>query len=96
MKIELTCGCRKDTLRAISELKGLLMATVEQFQAALTKIDAATTKIAAEIAELTKQLARKDMTEAQEADVLAALNAAADKLAAIGGDVENPTPEIPV
>jgi hypothetical protein len=69
-----------------------IMAKIEQFQAALAAVDAETTRIADYLNSISAQLKRDDLTEAQEADVLAGLEAAAARLKGVGADVEAPIP----
>jgi septation ring formation regulator EzrA len=87
-------------LKAIAELRREFMASVQQFQDALAAVDAETTRIGELIAQLVSQLNRTDLTEAQEAEILASLTAASNRLKTVGADVTNPvpdpTPEIPV
>lgn len=70
-----------------------IMATIEQFEAALGRIDAATTRIAGDIRDLKDQIANQGLPGDVEATVLAALEAKATALEAIGKDVENPVPD---
>jgi hypothetical protein len=82
-----------DILTYLKRLRGDLMATLAQFQTALSEVDAETTRIGDYIAQLVAQLNRTDLTDAQEAEVLAALAAAGDRLKGIGQTVETPVPE---
>lgn len=68
------------------------MATLEQFEAALTRIDGATTNIANELQSLKDQIANQGLPSDVEANVLARLDAAATKLEGIGKTPENPVP----
>lgn len=68
------------------------MAKLEDFQRALQAVDAETTRIGDYIQQLLSQLNRTDLTDEQEATVLASLNAAADRLKGIGVSVETPVP----
>lgn len=68
------------------------MATMEDFQAALSAVDTETTRIGDYIATLTKQLAAGGMTAEQEASVLTGLQAAAERLKGVGSSVQQPVP----
>lgn len=83
------------------ELGAEIMASMEQFQAALQQVDQETTRIGNYIQQLLEQLNRTDLTDAQEEQLLAAIGAAADRLRSVGTTVENPVPpgelpEVPV
>lgn len=67
------------------------MATIAEFQQALTDINAATTNIADDITRLTDQLGTGGLSADEEAQVLTDLRAAADRLRSVA-DV---TPEAP-
>jgi hypothetical protein len=69
-----------------------IMASLQEFEQALSRIDAATTDIADDLRKLTEDLQNAGLPASVEADVLARLNAAADRLEAIGGNVANPDP----
>lgn len=62
------------------QIKQSNMATEEQFNALLNRIDAATNDIAAELRSLKDKIAGGGLDAATEAQVLARLGAAADKL----------------
>jgi len=83
-------------LAALAAMRSEIMATLEQFKAALSAVDAETTRIGDYIATLLAQLNRTDLTEAQEAEVLAGLQAAADRLKTVGTSVEQPVPTTPL
>jgi len=83
----------KEVLDAIKNVKGTIMAKMEQFQEGFDKMAAETTRIGEYIKTITDQLNRTDLTETQEESLLAALNAAADRLKEIGVTVETPIPE---
>ena len=68
------------------------MATLAQFQTALTAVDAETTRIGVYIESILAQLNRTDLTDAEETAVLASLQAAADRLKGVGASVETPVP----
>lgn len=80
----------------IIKIKGL-MATVEQFNAVLSRIDTATTDIANDIRELRDEvkeaLENAGVPSADEDGILSRLSTVADTLEAIAKDPENPTPE---
>lgn len=69
------------------------MAELTDFKAALAKVDAETTRIGELIKKLVDQLANGGLTAEQEAEALAGLKAAGEKLAGIGADAENPVPD---
>lgn len=72
------------------------MATIEQFEAALNRIDAATTNIANELRDLKDQIAGQGLSAEVEANVLARLEAKATQLEEMSQTVENPVPEPPI
>ncbi len=82
-------------IKSINDKTRKIMATVEQFEAALSRIDTATTNIASELQSLKDQIANQGLPSDVEANVLARLDAAATKLEGIGGNVENPVPDEP-
>jgi hypothetical protein len=72
-----------------------IMATLQQFQAALDRIDAATTDIANDLTLLKEQITNAGLSAEVEAEVIAKLETAATKLEGIGASVENPVPPTP-
>lgn len=82
-------------LKIINQKTDKIMATQEQFESALTRIDAATTAIADQLRDLRDQITNAGLSAEVEASVLARLETAATQLEAVGQSVENPTPEIP-
>jgi len=72
------------------------MPTVAQFEAAFAEMDAETTRIGSYIESILSQLNRTDLTDAEETAALAKLQAAADRLKAVGKTVEQPVPEEPL
>ncbi len=72
------------------------MANLQDFKDALAKVDAETTRIGDYIKQLVDQLKAGGMTDAQEAEALAGLTAAADRLKAVGTSVEEPVPTEPL
>ncbi len=72
------------------------MAQLQEFKDALAAVDAETTRIGDYIGQLLEQLNRTDLTDAQEAEVLAGLKAAADRIKAVGTSVEEPVPTEPL
>lgn len=72
------------------------MATVEQFEQVLAKIDAATSQIAVVLRTIKDLLTKGGLTDDQEATVLAHLGTTADALDAIAKDPTNPVPNPPV
>lgn len=71
------------------------MATIEQFESALSRIDAATTNIANQLRDLKDQIANQGLSAEVEANVLSRLETAASQLEQVGQSVENPTPDVP-
>jgi len=71
------------------------MATLEQFEAALARIDTATTNIANQLTELRDQIAGAGLPAEQEATVLTRLTSLATQLESMAQTPENPTPEEP-
>jgi septal ring factor EnvC (AmiA/AmiB activator) len=80
-------------IKSINSKIETIMATIEQFESALSRIDAATTKTAQELQALKDQIAGAGLPAELESEVLAKLEAAATKLEGIGGNVENPVPD---
>lgn len=72
-----------------------IMATIEQFELALSRIDTATTNIADELRDLKDQIAGGGLSAELEASVLARLEAKATQLEEMSQTVENPVPEVP-
>lgn len=72
-----------------------IMATIEQFETALARIDTATTNIADELRALKEQIAGQGLSAEVEANVLARLEAKAQQLEDMSQTVENPVPEVP-
>lgn len=72
-----------------------IMADIQQFEAALNRIDTATTNIANQLRDLKDQLANQGLPSDVENTVLARLEAAATQLEAVGQSVENPVPVDP-
>ena len=68
-----------------------IMATQEQFEAVLSRIDTATTDIAADIRSLKEPITNAGLTQEIEDMILSKLDAAATKLEGIGA--ETPPPE---
>lgn len=68
------------------------MATLTEFETALTRIDTATDEIAADIARLVGQLQTGNLTADQETVVYDKLLAIGTRLEGIGASVENPVP----
>jgi hypothetical protein len=88
----ITWGLIVVTGAVIIKNQNKIMATLEQFEAALARIDAATTDIAADIQSLKDQIAGAGLPAEVENSVLARLDTIAGQLEAIGGSVENPVP----
>lgn len=70
-----------------------IMADIQQFEAALNRIDTATTNIANELRDLKDQIAGQGLSAEVEANVLARLEAKATQLEEMSQTVENPVPE---
>ena len=70
------------------------MSKLEDFQAALAAVDAETTRIGVLIQELLAKLAAGGLTADEEAGILASLNAAGERLKAVGTSVEEPVPPL--
>lgn len=70
------------------------MASLEQFETALSRIDAATTNIANQLRDLRDQIANQGLPADVESTVLTRLETAATQLEAVGQSVENPVPPI--
>jgi hypothetical protein len=82
----------KSLLVELKEQGVLIVATLADFQNALTRIDTATTEIAADIQRLLDKIAAGGLTDAEEATVLDQIGALATRLEGIGASVENPVP----
>jgi ABC-type transporter Mla subunit MlaD len=82
-------------LDQIINLNKTQMATLEQFESALNRIDTATTGIADQLRDLKEQLTNAGLSADVEAQVLSRLETAATQLEAVGTSVENPVPEPP-
>lgn len=74
----------------------LKMPTVSQFEQAFQAIDQETTRIGDYIETVLAQLNRTDLSDAEEAEQLAKLHAAAERLKGVGASVENPVPSDPL
>jgi GTP1/Obg family GTP-binding protein len=72
-----------------------IMADIQAFETALTRIDTATTNIANQLRDLKDQLANQGLPADVENSVLARLESAASQLEAVGQSVENPVPPTP-
>lgn len=83
-------------LERLTQMEGRIMAKLEDFQAALAAVDAETTRIADYIQQLLAKLQTTGLSETEEAQVLADLNAATDRLRSVGTSVENPVPTTPL
>jgi hypothetical protein len=73
-----------------------IMASIEQFEAALTRIDTATTNIANQLRDLKDQIANQGLSQELENTILTRLETAAAQLEQVGQSVENPVPEPPI
>lgn len=74
------------TRHDLAQEVGGLMATVEQFQAAITAINDATNAVAAEVARLREIIAGGGLDSGQETDVLLALQTIETRLRAIASE----------
>lgn len=81
--------------RATDHKLSKIMATLEQFEQALNRIDTATTDIANDIRQLKDEIANGGLNADNEAAILSRLDATATALEAIGASVENPVPDEP-
>jgi hypothetical protein len=81
-------------LKLINKQNVKIMATIEQFESALSRIDTATTNIANQLRDLKDQIANQGLSADVEANVLARLETAATQLEAVGTSVENPVPPV--
>lgn len=79
----------------LTKVKGNVMDLELKFREALTAIDAETTRIAGELEALKEQLAGQGLPEAKEQEILATLQATAERLKGVGKTPE-PEPETPV
>lgn len=77
-------------LKSIKHQNQKIMATIEQFEAALTRIDTATTNIANQLRDLKDQIANQGLSTEVEESVLGRLETAATQLEAVGQSVETP------
>lgn len=80
--------------RIQQKLEGTL-ATLQNFKDLLAAVDAETTRIGDKIQELVDKLEAGGMADAEEAEALAGLSAAADRLKSIGSDPSDPIPTEP-
>jgi archaellum component FlaC len=80
---------------SINQKLDKIMASQQQFETALNRIDAATTAIATQLRDLKEQLTNAGLSADVEAQVLTRLETAATQLEAVGQSVENPVPPIP-
>lgn len=79
----------KDRDKKISKI----MASLEQFEQALSRIDQATSTIAERITELENEIKNLGLTSDQEEQLLARTEGLASALEAMGKSPENPVPE---
>lgn len=82
-------------IKLIQKQNQKIMATIEQFESALSRIDTATTNIANQLRDLKDQIANQGLSADVEASVLGRLETAATQLEAVGQSVENPVPPTP-
>lgn len=83
---------QKDIKKIISFNKHI-MATLQEFETALLRIDNATTNIAEQLRDLKEQVTNAGLSAENEAQVLSRLETAATQLEAVGASVENPVPD---
>jgi dissimilatory sulfite reductase (desulfoviridin) alpha/beta subunit len=89
----------KQILRYLDQIRegiAILMASQEEFDTVLQRIDSATTNIAGDLTALRDLVATMGLNAEQETAIVTALSAAADKLEGIAADPEQPVPEEPV
>lgn len=84
-------GDNAETQRKLNQI----MATLEQFEAALARIDTATSTIATKITDLQEEIRGAGLPESVEQSVLTRLGTIATTLEGLAKDPENPTPEEP-
>lgn len=84
-----------DSLHALHRKVDYIMRTLDEFKAAIAKIDAETTRIAAKIDDLIAQLQTQGLTDSEEQQVFDDLGAVADRLRTVGADPDNPVPPSP-
>lgn len=82
-------------LRELTIWRQSVMATLEQYDAALTKIESATTDIGNRIKDLEDSIKNMGLTAEQEDTLLTRLSGLGDSLVAMGKKPENPVP-VPV
>ena len=73
-----------------------IMATLQDFNDLLTRVDVATTNIAEDLKRLAAQVEAGGLSEADEAEISEALKLAAEKLEAVAAVTPEPAPEPPV
>lgn len=83
----------REILHEIHNLKNLIMATKQEFQAALAEMSTGLDNIAADIKRLTDTLQTGNLTEAEENEVFTQLRAVADRINVIAATT--PEPETP-
>jgi hypothetical protein len=72
-----------------------LMALADDLKAGIQKLNDETTKIGTVIDGLVAKLQAGNLSDAEKAEVFAALNAVSDRLTALGNDPTNPVPPAP-
>src|SRR5688572_2070198 len=80
-------------LELIYKQNQIIMASIEQFESAVSRIDTATNNIANQLRDLKDELANQGLPADVEATVLSRLETAATQLEQVGASVENPVPE---
>jgi chromosome segregation ATPase len=86
-----------EVIQLLKELKTQnkkIMASLEQFESALSRIDTATTNIANQLRDLKDQIANQGLPADVENTVLSRLETAATQLEQVGQSVENPVPPV--
>lgn len=82
----------KKILHEVLNIKQIVMATKEQFQAAFDQMTSSIDNIAADIQKLTGQLQTGGLSEADENEILAQLQAKADQLKSIADQTPDDAP----
>ncbi len=85
----------KDENAHYRNLKGMIMASKEQFEAAFARVDTATSGIAKVIRDLIAKIQGGGMTAEEEAAILAKLDQSATALEGMAVDPTNPVPTEP-
>lgn len=82
-------------LSLIEDKENRIMALADDLKAGIKALDDETNAVAARIDALVARLSASSLTDAEKADVLAALTAESDRLKTLGTDPNNPVPTPP-